>query len=252
MGGERLGKVEARSRGRLLKIKHGFFAEIDKRLARLAVIERHYLHRPCPITWAWGVVVDEKLKGVLTVGRPCSRTVCEGVCGKERSADVYELNRLWLDEGLPCNSESQFIGWCLRELRKTNRNVILVSYADTKPSEDAPEGHLGIIYQSTNWVYTGTSTPFADKAHGQMIERSTKHRYVFFLNAADKKLLQWQTFAYPKRPNSGNRGEKAHLKSTCRFEFLPYTTPHTESEMTAAALAPVVNFEDASVTLATV
>jgi hypothetical protein len=130
--------------------------------------------------------------------------------------------------------------------------VILVSYADTKPSEDAPEGHLGIIYQSTNWVYTGTSTPFADKAHGQMIERSTKHRYVFFLNAADKKLLQWQTFAYPKRPNSGNRGEKAHLKSTCRFEFLPYTTPHTESEMTAAALAPVVNFEDASVTLATV
>jgi len=111
----------------LLKIKNGFFARIDERLARLAIIEKHYLHRPCPISWAWGVVVDEKLKGVLTVGRPCSRTVCEGVCGKERSADVFELNRLWLDESLPCNSESQFIGWCLRELRKTNRNAILVS-----------------------------------------------------------------------------------------------------------------------------
>jgi hypothetical protein len=234
-----------------LKIKHGFFAKIDERLARLAVIEKHYLHRPCPISWAWGIVVDEKLKGVLTVGRPCSRTVCEGVCGPDRAADVFELNRLWLHESLPCNSESQFVGWCLRELRKINRRAILVSYADTKPSEGAPEGHRGVIYMASNWLYTGTSTPFSDKVRGQMVERSSKHRYVFFLNAADKKLLQWPILPYPKRPNKGNC-EKAHLKSTCRYEFLPYTKPHTESKMTVASCAPVLNFEDASVTLSTV
>jgi hypothetical protein len=208
-----------------VKIKRGFFAKIDKRLARLAVIEKHYLHRPCPISWAWGIVVEGRLKGVLTVGRPCSRTVCEGVCGKERSADVYELNRLWLDEGLPCNSESQFIGWCLRELGKTHRNVILVSYADTKPSEGAADGHVGYVYQATNWIYTGTSTPFADKAHGQVIERSTKHRYVYFANNADKKLLQWETLPYPKRSKDGTCREKAHLKSSCRFQFLTYLKP---------------------------
>lgn len=236
----------------LLKIKQGFFARIDERLARLAVIEKHYLHRPCPISWAWGIVVDEKLKGVLTVGRPCSRTVCEGVCGPDRAADVFELNRLWLDEGLPCNSESQFIGWCLRELRKINRKMIVVSYADTKPSEGAPDGHRGVIYMASNWLYTGTSTPFADKVRGQMIERSSKHRYVFFLNAADKKLLQWEILPYPKRSNRGIRGEKAHLKSVCRYEFLPYTKRHTASEAAAAPSAPVVSFDDASVTLATV
>jgi hypothetical protein len=214
----------------LLKIKNGFFARIDQRLARLAIIEKHYLHRPCPISWAWGIVIDEKLKGVLTVGMPCSRTVCEGVCGKERSADVYELNRLWLDESLPCNSESQFIGWCLRELRKTCPNMILVSYADTKPSEGAPDGHLGIVYMATNWIYTGTSTPFADKAHGQMIERSTKHRYVYFANTADKKLLAWETLPYPKRSNRGTCGIKAHLKSVCCYEFLPYPTRHAAPE----------------------
>jgi hypothetical protein len=231
-------------------MKQGFFARIDERLARLAVIEKHYLHRPCPISWSWGIIVEEKLKGVLTVGRPCSRTVCEGVCGPNRAADVFELNRLWLHESLPCNSESQFIGWCLRELRKINRRAILVSYADTKPSEGAPEGHLGIIYQSTNWVFTGMSAPFADKVRGEIIERSSKHRYVFFLNAADKKLLQWETLPYPKRSNNGTRGEKAHLKSGCRYEFLPYAKPDTESEVTAAAFAPVVSFDDASVSLA--
>jgi hypothetical protein len=235
-----------------VKTKQGFFARIDERLARLAVIEKHYLHRPCPISWAWGIVIDEKLRGVLTVGRPCSRTVCEGVCGSNRAADVFELNRLWLHETLPCNSESQFIGWCLRELRKINRNMILVSYADTKPSEGAPKGHLGIIYQSTNWVFTGVSAPFADKVRGEMIERSSKYRYVFFLNAADKKLLQWEVHPYPKRSNKGTFGEKAHLKTTCRFEFLPYTKPHTESEVTPAACAPVVSFDDATISLATV
>jgi hypothetical protein len=215
-----------------VRIKQGFFARIEERLARLAIIEKHYLHRPCPISWAFGIVVDEKLKGVLTVGKPCSRTVCEGVCGPARAADVFELNRLWLDESLPCNSESQFIGWCLRELRKINRGAILVSYADTKPSEGAPKGHLGTIYQSTNWVYSGTSTPFADKVRGEIIERSSKHRYVYFLNAADKKLLQWEVRAYPKRSKGGTCGEKAHLKSSCRFEFLAYTKRDTESDAT--------------------
>jgi hypothetical protein len=235
-----------------MKIKHGFFARIDERLARLAVIEKHYLHRPCPISWAFGIIIDEKLKGVLTVGRPCSRTVCEGVCGKDRSADVYELNRLWLDESLPCNSESQFVGLCLRELRKINRRMILVSYADTKPSEGAANGHVGYIYQATNWIYTGTSKPFADKVRGEKIERSRKHRYVYFLNAADQRLLQWQTLPYPKRPNKGTSGEKAHLKSVCRYEFLPYAKCHTASEAAATPSAPVVSFDDASASLAAV
>jgi hypothetical protein len=84
-----------------------------------------------------------------------------------------------------------------------------------------------------------------------MIERSSKHRYVFFLNAADKKLLQWEILPYPKRSNRGTSGEKAHLKSTCRYEFLPYTKRSSASEVTAAS-TPVATFEDASVTLATV
>ena len=127
-----------------------------------------------------------------------------------------------------------------------------MSYADTKPSEGAPEGHLGTVYAATNWLYTGTSTPFADKVRGQMIERSSKHRYVFFLNAADKKLLQWETLPYPKRPNRGTSCEKAHLRIGFRYEFLPYTERHTASEVPAVPPTPVVSFDAASVTPATV
>jgi len=219
-----------------LEIKNGFFARIDERLARLAVIEKHYLHRPCPISWAFGIIVDEKLKGVLTVGRPCSQTVCEGVCGADRAADVYELNRLWLHESLPCNSESEFIGWCLRQLRMEHRHMILVSYADMKPSEGAPKGHSGVIYQSTNWVYSGTSIQFADQVRGQKIERSRKHRYVYFLHRADKKLLQWETLPYPKR---SKRKEKAHLKIASRYEFVAYPIPHPP-ESRLSTVTPII------------
>jgi hypothetical protein len=97
----------------------------------------------------------------------------------------------------------------------------------------------------------GTSTPFADKVRGEIIERSVKHRYVFFLNHADKKLLQWETLPYPKRSNRGSCGEKAHLRIGCRYEFLPYTK-HAAPEAPAVASAPVVSFDDATVTLATV
>ena len=142
------------------------FQEIDKHAAVDVVIAKHYLHRKCPISWAWGVR-DEKnrLLGVLTIGKPVSWSVMCSLVGEShedmtnpeaRSRDVYELNRLWLDDALPKNTESRFIGWCLRELKKLRPNTILVSLAD------GSKGHVGYVYQATNWIYTGQSLPFTD------------------------------------------------------------------------------------------
>jgi len=186
------------------------FKIIDERLAKAVVIQKHYLHRPPPISFAYGAYIegDRKTKGVLTVGKPCSPTVCEGVCGKDRAKDVFELNRLWMDDALPetvtdstgkvhsAGYESRFIGWCLRELRGSYPNLILVSYADTR------QRHVGTVYQATNWTYTGTSTPFKDKVGERSIERSTKHRYVWFSNTADRMSLRWKELPYPKRPEA--------------------------------------------------
>jgi hypothetical protein len=208
------------------------FQEIEKNVAKQEVITNHYLHRPCPISWTWGAFVDDKLKGVLTIGKPPSWSTMCGLVGESykdfknnpdsRAKDVYELNRLWVDDCLPRNTESRFIGWCLRSLRQLRPNVILVSYADSKM------GHVGYVYQATNWIYTGTSAPFKDihpegygdyrsvpnsvrgeKVNGKRgwaldpnvprIERSIKHRYVWFASTRDKELLSWPQLPYPKR-----------------------------------------------------
>ena len=161
------------------------FVPIDKDSATALVIEHHYMHRRCPISWAWGIK-DEKgeILGVLTVGKMQSWTVRASLVGEDaatskldptaRSNDVYELNRLWLSDSLPVYEtqgidrktgkpithrhgvESKFIGWCLRQLKKEYPKIILVSYAD------GSKDHVGYVYQATNWIYTSQSMPFND------------------------------------------------------------------------------------------
>lgn len=175
------------------------FREINYQTAMRVVIEKHYLHRKAPTSYSFGAYFDNELLGVCTIGKPASHTLLKGVCGKEKAEDVFELNRLWLDDVCPKNSESRFLGWVLRQLPK---GMVLVSYADTA------YGHKGIIYRATNWISTGTSTPFTDYTFGakdhrsipkhlrdktKMIKktRSIKNRYVYFTDPKDRHLLKW-------------------------------------------------------------
>ena len=160
------------------------FREIGKETATALVIEHHYMHRKCPISWAWGIEDSQgTLVGVLTVGKPLSWSVRCSLVGENheqmkepgaRSEDVYELNRLWLSDSLPVSEvqkidkktgklktyrhgvESKFIGWCLHQLKRQYPNIILISYADGSMN------HVGYVYQATNWIYTGQSNPFSD------------------------------------------------------------------------------------------
>src|ERR1039458_7842722 len=86
------------------------FEAIDKHAAIDMIVEHHYAHRKCPISWAWGIRDEnKKLMGVLTVGKPVSWSVMCSLVGESpeimktseyaRSRDVYELNRLWCADG---------------------------------------------------------------------------------------------------------------------------------------------------------
>ncbi len=186
------------------------FKPINWETAINVVIKYHYLHRSAPVSWCFGAYYDGYLKGVCIIGKPASHTLIEGVAGKNNASKVFELNRLWMSDDLPPFAESHFIGWVLRTIPK---GTILVSYADSA------FGHLGIIYQATNWIYTGMSIPFTDytkngldhrsvpkserdKNKLDQVQRSRKYRYVYFTNKNDKKLLLWEELSYPKRLGS--------------------------------------------------
>ena len=181
------------------------FRQITSHTSNVVVVENHYAHRKVSVSWAFGAYFNNVLLGVISFGKPASQNVCSGVCGKSNSSRVYELNRLWMHDKCPKNSESRFIGWALRQLKKIKPSLILVSYADTQ------QGHIGLVYKATNWIYTGLSekrncgdmsipglhSRHAKKLEGAIrIERSRKHRYIYFCDKNDQKLLKWEIEQY--------------------------------------------------------
>jgi Ni,Fe-hydrogenase III small subunit len=196
-------------------------APIQSHDANYLIMNVHYAKRKPSITYAFGLFENENLVGVVTYGTPASSTLLRGVCGEEWASNVLELNRLVLVNNKPLEA-SRLVGASLQLLPKPK---IVVSYADTKQS------HEGIVYQATNFLYTGLSTKFQDPvvkglehqhhatyAHGltnkqliekfgadnvYFIERSRKHRYIIFVGSkTDKKemskALKYKTLPYPK------------------------------------------------------
>jgi len=184
------------------------------------LLEKHYAKRIPQIMHAFGLYVDGVLKGVVTYGIPASPALCMGICGKEYSDKVLELNRLCLMENN--KNESSFL--VSHSIQLLPKPTIVVSYADTS------QGHVGYVYQATNFLYTGLSANRVDwtikgmeHKHSKTIsdgmtlesikkkygddfyytERSRKHRYIFFHGSksdkkAMRKLLKYNIEQYPK------------------------------------------------------
>jgi len=174
---------------------------------------------------AFGVFADRRLEGALTfsVGPANAHRLVEGADRR----DCATLSRLWLSDTLPANSESRVLGIVLRALRRETALRFLISYAD--PS--AGPGHVGTIYQASNWLYTGFSEamPFYDVGDGRLrhsrslshaygshsvehlrrhgvevkvLAQARKHRYLYFLDSAWRSRLNVPVLPYPRREAS--------------------------------------------------
>lgn len=195
---------------------------IDTEDAKPWLLQRHYARRLCPISHAFGAFDGGKLIGVVTYGTPLSSTLKDGVCGETWASCVLELNRLCCESRK--NLASTLVGRSLALLPKPS---VVVSYADTG------QGHIGFVYQATNFIYTGLSAAFKDpmvkgfehKHHTTIgdegrghpsrieflrqkygadnvyyIERDRKHRYIFF--CGDKRQVRQMRadLKYPVEP----------------------------------------------------
>jgi hypothetical protein len=121
--------------------------------AKPIIVNHHYLHKWTSCRYAYGVYYDKVLVGCLVYGPPVGRQTVSSITNifKLDRDKVMELTRLWIADGYGTNIESYSIGQSFKYLRKEGISV-LISYAD--PSV----GHLGKIYQATNWLYQGNKT----------------------------------------------------------------------------------------------
>lgn len=203
-----------------------FIKQISYDLAMKMVVKFHYLERAAPCSYAFGLYekdgdnsrlfVTDRLVGVITYGTPSSAPLRMGICGLEEKDNVIELTRLWVEDSTPKNAESYLIG---NTLSKVNKEII-VSFAEIQA------GHVGTVYQATNWIYTGLSAKRTNwvidgvDLHGQTIadkytseelkelagdrfrieDRPRKHRYIYFNCSKTRKKQLLRKLKYPVHP----------------------------------------------------
>jgi len=170
------------------------------------LLRTHYAKRKCQMMYVYGAHRNKDLVGVVSYGKPASPHLCMGVCGAEYKDIVIELNRLCCDN--EPNIASRLIG---RSLRLIPGPAVVVSYADTG------QGHIGYIYQATNFLYTGLSALRRDKTsntgmHSRhygnygsananpSISRPRKHRYVYFIGSKRQKKEMRDSLRYGVEP----------------------------------------------------
>ncbi|MFB5193057.1 Mom family adenine methylcarbamoylation protein [Alicyclobacillus fastidiosus] len=149
-------------------------ANVDKNVLKKLISANHYSGTCSSISVGYGVRYKGKLSGGIVFSAGVGRHA-NAYCRICKPTEVIELTRLWLSDELPKNSESRVVGLALRVLRKgRGRFRAVLSYAD----EFA--GHVGTIYQATNFRYMGCTTSNATKIRiGNLIvnSRSLNSRY---------------------------------------------------------------------------
>ena len=217
-----------RSASPIPSVKELQVCPIPQQVAKQVIVAHHYIHSfPGGTAIAFGVFDAERLMGVATLGVGPTNGF-RLVDGATRN-DCLTLSRMWLEDELPKNSESRVLGMIIRSLTRHTTVKFLLAYSD--PSQ----GHLGVIYQATNWLYTGLSDamPLYDLGDGvarhsrslgqtygthsvqhfkengvsvRLVPQSRKHRYLLFLDPSWRARLQVPVLPYPKREAADGRG----------------------------------------------
>ncbi len=195
---------------------------IENERTKDLILNVHYAQRMPSISYAFGLFDGEKLLGVCTFGKPPSATLCKGIAGDDYTKRVLELNRLVLYDNEK-NHASYLIS---RAMKLLPRPSVVVSFADKA------QKHSGVVYQATNFIYTGLSAErtnwtvkgkegkhsfsIADESRGQadrvgymrkkygddftLEPRSRKHRYIYFVGSAMQRKAFLKALVYPVRP----------------------------------------------------
>ena len=135
---------------------------INKNVAKTLIEKNHYTHKWTTCTVAYGIYYkhfpetsffggyDSKLIGVIVYGNPVGRSASGSISPLLTNDNVFELTRLWIEDGYGKNIESYCISQSIRLINEQYPQIkCILSYADNEA------GHCGTIYQATNFLYQG-------------------------------------------------------------------------------------------------
>lgn len=188
---------------------------------KYACLNFHYAKRVPASRYAYNVYSDGEWCGVVIYGPGASPYLATS--NGFETGEILELVRVALNGKQPFTSEA--VAKTLRQVHKDAPQVkAIISFADMD------EGHVGTIYQATNWVYLGIGGKRADgnfivngkKYHNKtiwekhlthadlakidpnfkMIRANGKRKYIYVFDKELRKEWQKKALPYPKNMRS--------------------------------------------------
>ena len=148
------------------------FHQIGNEMASIAYKEWHYLGATEFIsTVNFGAYWNNKLEGAISYGSP-NATELKGYFDRHNQHGWWEIKRLAMSPVCPKNSESRFIGYTLKMIRKLFRVKGVVTYADDGV------GHVGTIYKASGFKSLGLTKPKKDFYVNNKIQQRGKTKGV--------------------------------------------------------------------------
>lgn len=101
----------------------------------------------------FGVFIDGQISGVLQFGPAMNPASGGSVVSGTKQNEYLELNRMWLSDAAPRNSESRALSHSIKIIRRKCPTVKWIqSFADERC------GKFGVVYQAANFKYYGEHT----------------------------------------------------------------------------------------------
>jgi|WetSurMetagenome_2_1015567.scaffolds.fasta_scaffold460440_2 hypothetical protein len=200
--------------------------QLDKKHCDEWVSAKHYSRRPSIFWEGFGLLEKGMLVGVCVYGQPSPPIQRHAF--RDRDFRLFELARLVVQTEAK-NAASFLVGRSLRMLSPSPNAV--VSYADMEQS------HCGIVYQATNWLYTGATVshdhmylvggkrthPMTLRDMGvtnpkewarensiPTVKPHPKHRYFYLNGSRREKKGMLEKLSYPVTPNYPKADQKRY------------------------------------------
>ena len=124
---------------------------VDRDVANAIIIANHYSGRIYGAsTLHLGVYITEDLVGILQYGFAMNPASAGSVVTGTLMSEYLELNRMWLADAAPRNSESRALAFSIRLIRRLRPAVKWIqSFADERC------GLFGTVYQAAGFTYHG-------------------------------------------------------------------------------------------------
>lgn len=202
--------------------------EIPRDLAVELILAKHYSRRIYNCSWIHlGVIVAGELLGVLQYGPAMNPASGDSVVAGTSTEEYLELNRMWLDDRAPRNSESRALSCSIKFIRRRYPRIKWIqSFADERC------GLFGTVYQAANFDYCGEHVSRFYELDGEWyhknqlsvaanpgprgeklrrnLARVTHHdlrqfRYIYFLKRGIRSKLRHRIQPYPKPDYAAGR-----------------------------------------------